>query len=292
MQLIFRKVSDVLKEQELAEKRKNDPVLNHTQDHLVRKLFSKFKKGGEATPGAVKDVETGGGGGPGASGGGGAAAGGGVALSSLSAKALTVAKEDGEAAGDSAPAIVAAPKPKLKGWGRFKAAAAGDGGGAEATPTPSAPPKAEVALEVTPAPPSPVSSSKAASDAEAVSKAEVMFTKAPEAGEVATAASTKASSVSTTTTASKHEMKALNDRLNRIENLLSDFLSKLPPPTEAGHAPAPAPTPTPSVAGAGGAAAASNSSHSHHHQKGQRKNHKSRTKHLPQFDDTNEEQFI
>ena len=43
-QLIFRKVSDVKKEKELAERRKNDPALNHTQDHLVRKLFSKFKR--------------------------------------------------------------------------------------------------------------------------------------------------------------------------------------------------------------------------------------------------------
>ena len=48
-QLIFRKVSDVKKEKELAEKRKNDPALNHTQDHLVRKLFSKFKKVPEIT---------------------------------------------------------------------------------------------------------------------------------------------------------------------------------------------------------------------------------------------------
>ena len=44
MQLIFRKVSDLQKEKELAERRKNDPVLNTSQDHLVRKLFSKFKK--------------------------------------------------------------------------------------------------------------------------------------------------------------------------------------------------------------------------------------------------------
>ena len=39
-------MSDVRKEKELAERRKNDPALNHTQDHLVRKLFSKFKRGG------------------------------------------------------------------------------------------------------------------------------------------------------------------------------------------------------------------------------------------------------
>ena len=44
LQLIFRKVSDLKREKELAEKRKNDPALNQSQDHLVRKLFSKFKK--------------------------------------------------------------------------------------------------------------------------------------------------------------------------------------------------------------------------------------------------------
>ena len=37
-------MSDLAKEKELAERRKNDPVLNTSQDHLVRKLFSKFKK--------------------------------------------------------------------------------------------------------------------------------------------------------------------------------------------------------------------------------------------------------
>ena len=42
--MIFRKVSDLKREKELAEKRKNDPALNQSQDHLVRKLFSKFKK--------------------------------------------------------------------------------------------------------------------------------------------------------------------------------------------------------------------------------------------------------
>ena len=47
------------KERELAEKRKNDPVLNQSQDHLVRKLFSKFKKGG---PDALVATERGEGG--------------------------------------------------------------------------------------------------------------------------------------------------------------------------------------------------------------------------------------
>ena len=44
LQLIFRKVADIKSEQELAERRKNDPVPDLAQDHLVRKIFSKFRK--------------------------------------------------------------------------------------------------------------------------------------------------------------------------------------------------------------------------------------------------------
>jgi len=43
-QLIFRKVADVRREKELAERRKNDPQLDQQQDHLVRKIFSKFRR--------------------------------------------------------------------------------------------------------------------------------------------------------------------------------------------------------------------------------------------------------
>lgn len=43
-QLIFRKVADVKKEKELAEKRKNDPPLDLANDHPVRKLISRFRK--------------------------------------------------------------------------------------------------------------------------------------------------------------------------------------------------------------------------------------------------------
>ncbi|XP_022710419.1 potassium voltage-gated channel protein eag-like, partial [Varroa jacobsoni] len=42
--LIFRKVSDVKREKELAERRKNEPLQELSQDHLVRKIFSKFRK--------------------------------------------------------------------------------------------------------------------------------------------------------------------------------------------------------------------------------------------------------
>jgi potassium voltage-gated channel Eag-related subfamily H member 5 len=42
--LIFRKVADVRREKELAERRKNEPQLGSTQDHLVRKIFSKFRR--------------------------------------------------------------------------------------------------------------------------------------------------------------------------------------------------------------------------------------------------------
>lgn len=48
-QLIFRKVADVKREQELAERRKQDPQPQDlAQDHLVRKIFSKFRKPSDA----------------------------------------------------------------------------------------------------------------------------------------------------------------------------------------------------------------------------------------------------
>lgn len=46
LQLIFRKVADVKREKELAERRKNEPLQELSQDHLVRKIFSKFKRNG------------------------------------------------------------------------------------------------------------------------------------------------------------------------------------------------------------------------------------------------------
>ncbi|XP_075724029.1 potassium voltage-gated channel protein ether a go-go [Rhipicephalus microplus] len=47
--LIFRKVSDVKREKELAERRKHEPLQELSQDHLVRKIFSKFRKNGSAS---------------------------------------------------------------------------------------------------------------------------------------------------------------------------------------------------------------------------------------------------
>nr|XP_033342344.1 potassium voltage-gated channel protein eag isoform X9 [Megalopta genalis] len=42
--LIFRKVADVRREKELAERRKNEPQMDQAQDHLVRKIFSRFRR--------------------------------------------------------------------------------------------------------------------------------------------------------------------------------------------------------------------------------------------------------
>ena len=138
LQLIFRKVSDVLKEQELAERRKNDPVLNHTQDHLVRKLFNKFKKGPDVPSGGVvgpdktapmpslppptnannRDIEKG----TSATSETAAAAG----VNSMLSKAATgnnTAASDGVTPLEtiSVPAMAVPKKPSgLKGWGRLK----------------------------------------------------------------------------------------------------------------------------------------------------------------------------
>ncbi|XP_075556798.1 potassium voltage-gated channel protein ether a go-go [Dermacentor variabilis] len=51
--LIFRKVSDVKREKELAERRKHEPLQELSQDHLVRKIFSKFRKNGSASSAAT-----------------------------------------------------------------------------------------------------------------------------------------------------------------------------------------------------------------------------------------------
>ncbi|XP_069971816.1 potassium voltage-gated channel protein eag isoform X6 [Penaeus vannamei] len=52
--LIFRKVSDVRREKELAERRKHEPQQELSHDHLVRKIFSRFRRdkgvGGSGTP--------------------------------------------------------------------------------------------------------------------------------------------------------------------------------------------------------------------------------------------------
>ncbi|XP_039308092.1 potassium voltage-gated channel protein eag isoform X6 [Solenopsis invicta] len=53
--LIFRKVADVRREKELAERRKNEPQLDQAQDHLVRKIFSRFRRDKQHTA----DVEKG-----------------------------------------------------------------------------------------------------------------------------------------------------------------------------------------------------------------------------------------
>ncbi|XP_071080038.1 voltage-gated delayed rectifier potassium channel KCNH1-like isoform X2 [Haliotis cracherodii] len=58
--LIFRKVADVKKERELAEKRKNDPPLDLANDHPVRKLISRFRKISDARTQQVGiDIEKG-----------------------------------------------------------------------------------------------------------------------------------------------------------------------------------------------------------------------------------------
>ncbi|XP_050451835.1 potassium voltage-gated channel protein eag isoform X1 [Cataglyphis hispanica] len=54
--LIFRKVADVRREKELAERRKNEPQLDQAQDHLVRKIFSRFKSDGEGQIGITRTV--------------------------------------------------------------------------------------------------------------------------------------------------------------------------------------------------------------------------------------------
>lgn len=42
--ILLRKVADVIREKELAERTKDEPQVTANQDHIVRKLFSKFRR--------------------------------------------------------------------------------------------------------------------------------------------------------------------------------------------------------------------------------------------------------
>lgn len=42
--LVFRKVADVKREKELADRTKDDTQVTANQDHIVRKIFSKFRR--------------------------------------------------------------------------------------------------------------------------------------------------------------------------------------------------------------------------------------------------------
>ncbi|XP_078047374.1 potassium voltage-gated channel protein ether a go-go isoform X2 [Augochlora pura] len=44
IRVLFRKVADVRREKELAERRKNEPQLDQAQDHLMRKFLSRFRR--------------------------------------------------------------------------------------------------------------------------------------------------------------------------------------------------------------------------------------------------------
>lgn len=59
--LIFRKVADVKREKELDERKKDEPHLASSQDHLVRKIFSKFRRTPQpcGKDGTQSDVEKG-----------------------------------------------------------------------------------------------------------------------------------------------------------------------------------------------------------------------------------------
>ena len=113
MQLIFRKLADVKREKELAEKRKNEPPLDLAQDHPVRKLISRFRKVSE-NKGPVTDLEKG---------------------STTTPNNI----QNGERPRSGGTRVInvsegpnqvstVAPKPAISKWGKFMAGAGGGGG--------------------------------------------------------------------------------------------------------------------------------------------------------------------
>ncbi|XP_052129683.1 potassium voltage-gated channel protein eag isoform X2 [Frankliniella occidentalis] len=151
--LIFRKVADVRREKELAERRKNEPQLDQNQDHLVRKIFSKFRRDRashqQTAPSPSQDVERGG---DSLSDGGGGSGGEGERVKPVLTKQLSsVVERDssepesgggsaggGDAGGGSSLAVVAArparPGPaRASKWGRLLGSSSLDSGSESAS---------------------------------------------------------------------------------------------------------------------------------------------------------------
>lgn len=176
----------------MAEKRKNDPVLNQSQDHLVRKLFSKFKKGGPVPPPAPLAIAA-------------PTVGATTTPSPESCVVRDIEKgETGLAATkptkDEANTAEIAPKPpqrpSIGGWGRLR----GD------RPSPVTPKPAETA----PAADKPVLT--------AALPAPTTVAGAPTAGDEHPKVAAGNSNA---------DYVAINDRLSRIEQLISDFMVKV-----------------------------------------------------------------
>lgn len=154
--LIFRKVADVRREKELAERRKNEPQLDQNQDHLVRKIFSKFRRDRAAhqQPSPSQDVERGGDSLSDGAGGGGTSGGEGVGKPVLTKQLSSVVERDssepesgggdgsggsGGAGGTSTALVVAAARPARPGparpskWGRLLGSSSLDSGSESAS---------------------------------------------------------------------------------------------------------------------------------------------------------------
>jgi potassium voltage-gated channel Eag-related subfamily H protein 5 len=156
-------VADVRRERELAERRKNEPQLDHNQDHLVRKIFSKFRRGTAgastagsnhaalphaSTPVATPDVERGGGASD--------------SESACSTRLSTAPEEVNSVMVTTAAAIVATPAPAIQTtsraasrWGRLLGSASS---GAESSDKETARPTSTLCVKERPTPPPPTGS--------------------------------------------------------------------------------------------------------------------------------------
>lgn len=175
-------------------------MLNHTQDHLVRKLFNKFKKGPDGGPaGALvgpqsdkvsnRDVEKGeNNGAPG------------IPKTEVTPPSVDKADDLDVSAKKSPdpPKPVMAKPAGLKGWGRLRG---------DRAPAP-------------PAPPAKVEEVPAAAIVEDDKKKEVKAAKQVEVSPAPGASSSPAP-------AAPAEYQAINDRLNHIEKLINDLMVKV-----------------------------------------------------------------
>ncbi|KAJ8720469.1 hypothetical protein PYW07_012512 [Mythimna separata] len=258
--LIFRKVADVRRERELMERRKREPQLEQAQDHLVRKIFSRFRR--ERSVAAAP-----------------------APAPARAAPAPGPAPPDPER-GDPAPAPAAAPAARGK-WGRLLATGSLDAGAPEpargaftrslsarAAPEPAAAPAPAASAAPAPTALSLKATFAKARSASALSAGgasarqdtieEELDERRPSVSAHALHASHAAHAAHAAQTAHashdaalaelrrdvRNEVQRLQQKLGRVEELLTMLASRLgaePPPSPPAPAPA-APAPAPAAA--------------------------------------------
>ncbi|XP_049875603.1 potassium voltage-gated channel protein eag [Pectinophora gossypiella] len=275
--LIFRKVADVRRERELMERRKREPALEQAQDHLVRKIFSRFRRersvaAAPAPPPARPDADP-------------------ERADAAAGAGAAAGRDEGAGAGAAPAGAAGAARGK---WGRLLAGGSLD---AEAAPRAAFTRSLSARAPAAPPDPAPVAEPSTAAQPPAALPLKVAFAKGRAASALAaggsrqdtieeelderrpvavpaaaSAVAAAASAAAAATAAASHasheaalaelrrdvrnEVQRMQQKLGRVEELLTALAARLgaepsePAAPAPGPPPPPAPAPTPAPAAA------------------------------------------